>query len=270
MDLINKPSKIKIISHLLLLAAAVWVAESCVHSIIFFEHSVWESMFLDVPMHEFYMRFLFMVAGCMLYLLLIKNRNIKETEKYIENIFNSVIPVCITNKDYEIVMANNNYWNIWGKPKSGIIKCYDHRPGAGCHTEKCALTQIINGMNEFTCESQKNYNKKNHSFIVTARPFLNSQNEVIGVIESFQDITDRKKLEDEKTSLVTQLQSSLEKVKLLSGFLPICASCKKVRDDKGYWNLIENYIRDNSEAEFSHGICPECAMKLYPELMKEK
>ena len=61
-----------------------------------------------------------------------------------------------------------------------------------------------------------------------------------------------------------RLQESLEKVKLLSGLLPICANCKKIRDDKGYWIQIENYIRDHSEADFSHGICPECAHKLYP------
>jgi hypothetical protein len=60
------------------------------------------------------------------------------------------------------------------------------------------------------------------------------------------------------------LQRSLAKVKMLSGMLPICSSCKKVRDDQGYWNQIETYLREHSEAEFSHGICPECAKKLYP------
>lgn len=68
------------------------------------------------------------------------------------------------------------------------------------------------------------------------------------------------------------LQEALAKIKVLSGFLPICASCKKIRDDKGYWNQIESYIRDHSEVEFSHSICPDCAKKLYPEfnLLKDK
>ena len=61
------------------------------------------------------------------------------------------------------------------------------------------------------------------------------------------------------------LKEALSKVKLLRGLLPICASCKKIRDDKGYWNQIESYIKKHSMAEFSHGICPECAEKLYPE-----
>jgi len=65
---------------------------------------------------------------------------------------------------------------------------------------------------------------------------------------------------------ITELKEALTRVKVLSGLLPICASCKKIRDDEGYWNQIESYIRDRSDADFSHGICPECKEKLYPEL----
>jgi PAS domain S-box-containing protein len=65
---------------------------------------------------------------------------------------------------------------------------------------------------------------------------------------------------------ITELKDALAKVKVLSGLLPICASCKKIRDEKGCWNQIEFYIRERSDAEFSHGICPECAKELYPDL----
>jgi AmiR/NasT family two-component response regulator len=64
--------------------------------------------------------------------------------------------------------------------------------------------------------------------------------------------------------LNAELQDALAKVKMLSGMLPICASCKKIRDDQGYWQQVEVYIRDHSEAELSHGICPECMEILYP------
>lgn len=74
-------------------------------------------------------------------------------------------------------------------------------------------------------------------------------------VSAIRDLTDQKKAEEE--------------IKTLRGILPICSSCKKIRDDKGYWNQIEAYIRDRSEAEFSHGICPECAKKLYPDLVDE-
>jgi len=67
-----------------------------------------------------------------------------------------------------------------------------------------------------------------------------------------------------------RLEDALERVKILSGLLPICAECKNIRDDKGYWNQIESYIRNHSEAEFSHSICPSCLKKLYPEYYKDK
>ena len=66
-----------------------------------------------------------------------------------------------------------------------------------------------------------------------------------------------------------QLQEALDEVKVLSGLLPICAGCKKIRDDTGYWHQVEVYIRDHSEAEFSHGICPECTKEHYPEVFDE-
>ena len=69
----------------------------------------------------------------------------------------------------------------------------------------------------------------------------------------------------ERENMIQKLQAALSEVKTLRGIIPICASCKKVRDDKGYWNQIESYVRDHSEAAFSHGICPECAKKLYPD-----
>jgi PAS domain S-box-containing protein len=78
-------------------------------------------------------------------------------------------------------------------------------------------------------------------------------------------------IEEEKGRLIHQLEESLEKVNALSGLLPICAKCKKIRDDKGYWNQIEEYIRDHSDANFTHGICPDCSKELYPTVpIKDK
>ena len=73
------------------------------------------------------------------------------------------------------------------------------------------------------------------------------------------------KLNAELLVVNARLKDSLDNVKTLSGLLPICASCKKIRDDKGYWNKIENYVRSRTNAEFTHSICPECAKRLYPE-----
>ncbi len=67
--------------------------------------------------------------------------------------------------------------------------------------------------------------------------------------------------EEEQKRLIDELKEAADKIKTLRGLIPICASCKKIRDDKGYWNQLETYIRDHTEAEFSHGLCPDCAEK---------
>lgn len=83
------------------------------------------------------------------------------------------------------------------------------------------------------------------------------------------EMVERKRAEMEKDSVIVELKEALQKVKTLSGLLPICANCKMIRDDQGYWRQIEAYIRDHSEAEFSHGICPQCARKLYPDFVDD-
>ncbi|HMQ56152.1 MAG TPA: PAS domain S-box protein, partial [Anaerolineae bacterium] len=85
-----------------------------------------------------------------------------------------------------------------------------------------------------------------------------------------RDVTEQKQAEAERERLIVELQESLAQVKQLSGLLPICASCKKIRDDAGYWQDVAVYIRDHSEVEFSHGFCPECMEKLYPEYFKKR
>ena len=74
------------------------------------------------------------------------------------------------------------------------------------------------------------------------------------------------RIEQELRVHTVSLEKALEEVKLLSGLLPICASCKNIRDDKGYWNEIERYISQHSEATFTHGFCPNCVKKLYPDV----
>lgn len=81
-----------------------------------------------------------------------------------------------------------------------------------------------------------------------------------------RDITERKHAEKERIKMIRELQNALAEIKTLRGILPICASCKKIRDDKGYWTQIESYIHKHSDVEFSHGICPDCAKKLYGNL----
>lgn len=81
----------------------------------------------------------------------------------------------------------------------------------------------------------------------------------------------RKSIEQKREMALRERERALEDVRILRGLLPICASCKNIRDDKGYWTQMEWYIKTHSEANFSHGLCPDCARKLYPEFyQKEK
>lgn len=86
-----------------------------------------------------------------------------------------------------------------------------------------------------------------------------------GKLLILQDVTAKKQLESDREALILSLQDALGQVKTLKGLLPICANCKKIRDDQGYWQDVVVYIRNHTEAEFSHGICPDCLKRLYPE-----
>ncbi|MDP1678329.1 MAG: PAS domain S-box protein [Bacteroidota bacterium] len=86
----------------------------------------------------------------------------------------------------------------------------------------------------------------------------------------WRDISERKRTEKERDVMITELQTSLEQIKTLKGIVPICAHCKKIRDDKGYWEQVEAYVSKHSDAQFSHSICPDCRKEHYPEFSKEK
>ena len=102
--------------------------------------------------------------------------------------------------------------------------------------------------------------------LVQSRLLRDEGGKIVGTRATIQDISERKRSEEERERLIVELQEALARIKTLSGLLPICSSCKKIRDDKGYWSQIETYIRDHTEADFSHGLCPVCADELYPEL----
>jgi len=100
-------------------------------------------------------------------------------------------------------------------------------------------------------------------YLTTAKPILNETGKVETVICTSKNITKRKLAEIELKEEHDKLLKAMEEIKSLSGLLPICSSCKKIRDDKGYWNLIESYIEKHSQASFSHGLCPDCSEELY-------
>jgi uncharacterized protein YqfB (UPF0267 family) len=125
--------------------------------------------------------------------------------------------------------------------------------------------QSIRGLAQASYElSVRHKNGSIRHLEVLESPLFNAEGKVASVEGIAHDVTARKQAEQERERLIQELQAALAQVKTLSGLLPICAHCKKIRDDKGRWNPMEIFIRDRSNASFTHGICPECARHFYP------
>jgi len=140
-------------------------------------------------------------------------QELHQSKIQLENVFNNSIPICITNIQREITIANPVYWQIFGRPAVGVVqKCYESRPGSTCKTQKCPFTQIMAGAREVICESKKvNGDGSETVFMVTARPYLDEEGRIAGIVESFQDVSELKLIEEalawEKERLLVTLKS---------------------------------------------------------------
>ncbi|MDD5434921.1 MAG: PAS domain-containing protein [Nitrospira sp.] len=103
-----------------------------------------------------------------------------------------------------------------------------------------------------------------------AAPIRDDRGNIIGVVLVFRDITERRKVEEDREKLIVELKEALVNIKILSGLLPICAYCKKIRDDEGYWHQVDKYISEHTGAMFTHGMCPACYKKAMEELINLK
>lgn len=205
-----------------------------------------------------------------------------------ENIFNSMTDmVTIHDDDFNIICANKAAQKILGLPDitEPKIKCFSYYHGTLCPPEGCPSCQTYKTGQPAEFEL---FEPHLNMFIeIRAIPRLDANGNVIGLIHIVRDITRRKQNEEELArhrhhleELVTErtveltaanqeLQEAISKIKTLKGLIPICAWCKKIRDDKGYWKLIETYVKEHSDADFTHGICPDCAAKLKKEEEEE-
>jgi PAS domain S-box-containing protein len=158
---------------------------------------------------------------------------------------------------YEILFINqytrNLFGNIVGKICWQTLQDDKTGPCSFCSNNKI-VDQNGNPTGMYLWERQK---KNKRWYEMRDRAIIWENGKVVR-LEIATDITERKKTDEEREKLIKDLQNALNEIKVLRGILPICSSCKKIRDDKGYWNLIESYIQSHSEAEFSHCICPDC------------
>ncbi len=155
--------------------------------------------------------------------------------------------------------------------KSHQIWHHSKKDGTPYPEEECPIYGTLKDGWVKIVQNEVFWKKDGRSFPVeyTTTPIVEGDR-IEGAVVTFRDISERKRAEEEREKLIGELKEALAKVKTMSGLIPICASCKKIRDDRGYWNQIEIYIRKHSEAEFSHGICPDCMKKLYPDYAEEE
>ncbi|SHO50853.1 response regulator [Desulfopila aestuarii] len=172
--------------------------------------------------------------------------------------------VSVHDKDQQFVRVNRALANFLGKDPADLIGkyCYKVMHGLEQPWPECPHLKALQENRTITFEVNDHH--IGVPLLVTCSPLKAEDGSLLGSVHVARDISEQKKATNEREKLIKALEENLAKVKLLSGFLPICAACKKIRDDKGYWQQVEEYIRNHSEAEFSHSICPTCANKLYP------
>lgn len=175
--------------------------------------------------------------------------------------------ISIQDRDLTIRYQNEIHISYFGDHLGE--KCYQAYRHLGSLCTPCPVMTSIKDGKIHTTEMVKPTLNDSSSYEITTSPLRDGTGQIIAGIEVVRNIDRRKKLQREREVLISELQEALANIKTLSGLLPICASCKKIRDDKGYWKQIESFIEVHSEAKFSHGICPDCAEKLYPEFYKK-
>lgn len=200
----------------------------------------------------------------------------KKTEKvirrqrdFLQDIIESITApfYVIDANDYSIVMANSAS-GFRGLAGSKSCHALTHNRENPCHSSgyPCPLETVRKTGKATTVEHiHSDIDGNARTFEIHGYPIADGKGVVIRMAEYCLDITERKQVEEEREHLVEQLQTAISQIKALEGLLSICSYCKKIKDDNGYWSQVEDYVRKHSEAEFSHGLCPDCARKLYPK-----
>lgn len=191
---------------------------------------------------------------------------LKESKKKLNAILDSLSDM-ILEIDSEMTILWANRAALQMNPDAIGQTCYAAFPGRTGVCEGCfCLKAFETGETETGVLYQPSSKTAGESYWENfGIPLTKGDGSQMTVLEVSRNVTERVRAEAEKERLIRELKVALKEVKTLSGLLPICSHCKKIRDDKGYWNLLESFISTHSEATFSHSICPECAKKFYPE-----
>jgi PAS domain S-box-containing protein len=190
-----------------------------------------------------------------------------QEEKYFRTFHSSPYAILFTRlSDGKIMEVNQGFVKITGYSCEEAVGQTTHELNLWAHEKDRAtvIAQLAEGQEVRGAEFQIR-KKSGEAFTALLSVVPITLNSEKCLLSSINDITERKCAEEERERLISEREKALSEVKILSGLLPICATCKKIRDDHGHWSQIESYVRKHSAAEFSHGICPECMQVHYAE-----
>lgn len=198
----------------------------------------------------------------------------RESEEQFRRIFEDVpLGMLVSGPDYKILKANKALYEMLGYAETELT---GRSLGEITHAEDKEISmklskQILNGEVPLF-QLEKRYVKKTGEALwvnLTVAAIRGHKGDVVYALGMVEDISSRKSAEQERERLISELKQAVDNIKTLRGLLPMCAWCKKVRNDKGYWQRVETYVQEHSDASFSHGICPECFKKIDPETAAE-
>jgi hypothetical protein len=191
-------------------------------------------------------------------------RNLKElSEKEAFNFalfqYNPALTV-VVDREGKVVKSNIAKKKAGGRlPNIGDVMYKDY----ASHHQIDMHAELMSAMRTNTIRKFNDLTYQDQTLSITISPFPD------GAIIISEDVTEKKNAERDRLKLISDLRRALEEVETLRGLLPICASCKKIRDDKGYWNHIEVYLSRHSDVDFTHTLCPDCIRHFYPEYWRQ-
>ncbi len=198
------------------------------------------------------------------------------TKIMLENLANGVV-ACDSEGRFTLVNQTARTFHEWPATAESIEQINGSYPmylpdgQSPMKIEERPLYRALRGeyVRDMECVLISQQGQARH-FLVNASPLVNNLEQRWGGIAVFTDVTERKQAQEAQAALLAELQESLKEIKTLRGLVPICSHCKNVRDDSGFWQQVEDYVRQRTEAEFSHGICPDCFEKHYGDFIRSR